>query len=196
MTALHQKPPQRDGRAGVSVLFGVYLALLVWSVIWKLGVPHIGGVLRTVKLVPFVAAGGNGASQPDEVVANLLLFMPFGVYLALLAPTWRWWRIGAVLAGSSAALEVTQFVLSVGSTDITDVIVNTAGGLAGAALLVAAGGRRSRRTAVVMGRICVAGTAAAVLVGVAIFASPLHHGLREVPDLPSDQRAHQLVSPG
>jgi glycopeptide antibiotics resistance protein len=148
-----------------------------------------------VKLVPFVAAGGNGASQPDEVVANLLLFMPFGVYLVLLAPTWRWWRIGAVLAGSSAVLEVTQFVLSVGSSDVTDVIVNTAGGLAGAALLVAAGGRRSRRTAVVMGRICVAGTAAAVLVGAAIFASPLHHGFRGTPDLPSDRRAHQVVSP-
>ena len=180
----------------MSVLFCVYLALLVWAVIWKFGVPHIGGDVRTVKLVPFVAAGGNGASDPAEVVANVLLFMPFGVYLALLAPRWPWWRIAVVLASTSVGLEMTQFVLSVGSSDVTDVIVNTAGGLAWTALLVVVGGRRSPRAAVVIGRICVAGTAAAVLVGVTVFALPLHHGLREAPALPSDRRAHQLAPPG
>ena len=47
----------------------------VWTVLWKLEVPWVGGE-RMVKLVPFVATGGAGASAPLEVVVNLAALRP------------------------------------------------------------------------------------------------------------------------
>ena len=111
------------------VLFALYVALLVWVVVWKLEVPHIGrGGIREIKLVPFAPDACDGASAPSEVLANVLLFIPFGVYLGLVAPTWTWWRIAGTVVAASLSLEVAQYALAVGSADITDLITNTAGG--------------------------------------------------------------------
>lgn len=53
-------------------LYLVYLALLVWVVIWKLEVPSVGGGVRNLKLAPFVTgSNGDGASEPVEVWGNL-----------------------------------------------------------------------------------------------------------------------------
>ena len=121
------------------MLFALYVAMLVWVVVWKLEVPHIGrGGIREVKLVPFAPDACDGASAPSEVLANVLLFIPFGVYLGLLAPTWPWWRITGTIVAASLSLEVAQYALAVGSADITDLITNTAGGLAGLGLLALA----------------------------------------------------------
>ena len=117
----------------------VYLVLLAWVVLWKLEVPWVGEAgERIVKLVPFVATGDAGASTPFEVVANLALFVPFGVYLGLLAPSWPWWKVAGTVAAVSLALEVAQYVLAVGSSDLTDVVVNTAGGVVGLGLVALA----------------------------------------------------------
>ena len=138
-------PARSPARSRLAALFVVYLALLVWTVLWKLEVPWVGGD-RMVKLVPFVATDGAGASAPLEVVVNLLLFVPFGLYLGLLVPARRWWALAGVVAGSSLALEVGQYVLAVGRSDTTDVVVNTAGGLVGLGLAAVrpapVGGRR------------------------------------------------------
>ena len=178
----------RAGAArGHAILIGafvVYLALLVWGVLWKFEMPFVGAAWalpRPFKLVPFVASGDAGASEPLELLANLLLFVPFGLYVALLAGRWRWWAATGVFAASSLLLEIAQHVISTGSFDITDVIVNTVGGLAGLALFVAARRVLRDRTDAVVGRVLVVGTAVA-LVAVAVFAvSPLQfHQPRDV----------------
>jgi glycopeptide antibiotics resistance protein len=152
-------------------LFGLYLVLLAWVVLWKFEVPWVGEpAMRVVKLVPFVATSDAGASDPVEVALNFLLFVPFGLYVSLLAPTWRWWRAAMVVAGGSLALETAQFVLAVGSFDVTDLAVNTAGGLAGFGLAVLARSRLGARTVT---RICVIGTVLAVVACALVVASPL-----------------------
>ncbi|QAY70802.1 VanZ family protein [Xylanimonas protaetiae] len=170
--------PRRAPRARTALvlLFVVYLALLAWIVLWKLDVPWVGGARRTVKLVPFVAAGGDGASQPVEVVTNLVLFVPFGIYLGVLAPAWRWWKAAGVVAGASLGLEVAQYVLGVGSADVTDLVVNAAGGLAGLGLLALVRRRLGSRTAAVVVRACAAGTVVALLASAAFVASPVRLG--------------------
>jgi len=83
----------RPGRAILIGAFAVYLVLLVWGVLWKFETPFVGAAWalpRPFKLVPFVASGDAGASEPLELLANLLLFVPFGLYVALLADRWRW----------------------------------------------------------------------------------------------------------
>lgn len=160
-----------------TALFGVYLVLLVWAVLWKLQLPWIGeGTLRTVKLVPFVAGVDTGPSAPPEVAANLLLFVPFGLYLGLLAPAWSLWTAAGVVAGTSLALEVAQYVLAVGSSDITDLIVNTAGGLAGIGLLALASRGLRAKTAAVMTRVCSVATVFAVVAVGMFVASPVRYG--------------------
>ena len=159
--------------------FVVYLALLAWVVLWKLEVPWIGdGALlaHPIKLVPFVASGEAGASTPIEVFINLVLFMPFGLFLGALAPGWGWWRATGVLVGSSLVLEIVQHLIATGSFDITDLIVNTAGGLLGFALVVVVRVRLGDRWLVVVTRTCVILTVVAVLAVAAFVASPLHYG--------------------
>jgi glycopeptide antibiotics resistance protein len=90
---------------------------------------------RDIKLIPFLSGDGFGASAPPEVVANVLIFVPFGVYLGLLAPAWMWWKTASVLAGASLVLEIAEYVLAVGRSDISDVIANAAGGLVGLGIL-------------------------------------------------------------
>lgn len=146
----------------LAVGFVLYLALVVWAVLWKLHVPWIGESQgRVIKLVPFVSSATNGPSDTFDVVANLALFVPIGVYLGLLARSWAWWAAVTVLAGTSLTLEVLQYTLAIGSTDITDVIVNTSGGVAGLALGRAQLGARASE---VLGRLCSAGTLLALIV--------------------------------
>ena len=171
------------------MLFGVYLVLLVWVVLWKLEVPYIGGgALRHIKLVPFAPTAEDGASEPLEVIANVVLFVPFGLYLGLIAPSWPWWKVAGVVAGTSLLFEVTQWVLSVGSCDITDLIVNTAGGLAGLGLLAFARRRFQDRTGTVMTRVCAIGTVLFVVAAGIFIASPVRYApIRDV-DIPTISR--------
>jgi acetyltransferase-like isoleucine patch superfamily enzyme/VanZ family protein len=71
-----------------------------------------------------------------EGAANVLLFAPFGVIVALLLPTRRWWL--AVLGGAltSAAIETVQYLaLSQRQASLGDVLNNTLGALLGAAAI-------------------------------------------------------------
>ena len=131
--------PAAGARVGVALLFALYLAVLVWTVLWKLHLPYVGsGGMRVIKLVPFAAGGGFGASAPVEVLQNIVVFVPFGIGLRLLARSWSGWRIVGVVAGASLALEIAQYVLAVGRSDATDVLTNAFGGAAGVALVVLA----------------------------------------------------------
>jgi glycopeptide antibiotics resistance protein len=159
-------------RRSLVVLFVVYLVLLVWTVLWKLDVPWVGGETAVVKLVPFVRTPEAGPSASVEVAVNVALFVPFGVYLGLLAPTRPWWAAVLVTAGASLALEVAQYVLAVGRSDTTDVIANTVGGLTGLGLLALARRGLAGRTAPVMLRVCLVGTAFVLLAGGLYAVSP------------------------
>ena len=149
-------------RTCLVTLLVIYLVLLVWIVLWKLEPPWVGDH-RVLKLVPFVATRDAGASPAFDVISNVVLFIPFGLYLGLLLPSRPWWKTAGIFAGASLALEGTQYVLAVGSSDITDVIVNTVGGLTGLAL-VALGRKKNRaRTFRAVNLVCGMGTALGLL---------------------------------
>ena len=133
------RPEADSASVRIALLFVVYVVLLVWTVLWKLHVPFIGrDDMREIKLIPFASGDGYGASAPFEVIANLLIFVPFGVYLAMLVRSWPAWKLTLVIAAASVSLEIAQFVLASGSSDITDVVVNSAGGVLGIALIAIA----------------------------------------------------------
>jgi len=82
----------------------------------------------------------------------------------------------AVFLGTSVALEITQHLLSTGSFDTSDLISNTAGGLAGLGLLALARRRFGSRLPAVGIRIAVIGTALSLVALATLFASPLRYG--------------------
>jgi glycopeptide antibiotics resistance protein len=170
---------QRRGRGILILAFAVYLALLAWVVLFKLELPWIGdaaGMARPIKLVPFVPSGDAGASTPVEMLINLVLFMPFGLFAGALAPTWSWFKTGAAALGASLVLETVQHLISTGSFDTTDLIVNTAGALIGWAIFVAVRRAAGERTPVTMFRICIVVSALALVAVTAFVASPFHYG--------------------
>ena len=169
------KPGARfPGRALLFALFALYAALLVWTVVWKLEPPYIGaGEPRAIKLVPFVQTREAGASAPLEVLANLMLFMPFGAYLGLLRPR-RWASSLAIATAASLAMESAQYLLVVGMPDVTDVLVNATGGAIGLMLVsLVRLVLRGRAVAVLTGT-AVAATVVALLATGAYLVSPLH----------------------
>jgi len=181
------RPSREGGRVALVVLFAVYLILLVWVVLWKLELPHVDWHARGrfIKLVPFVAGAGSDASGPVEVFANIVLFVPFGIYLGLLAPSWQWWRAAGAVAVASLLLEIAQYVLALGISDVTDIVANTAGGLAGIGLLALARRKREARGADVMRRVCSIGTVIALLACGILAESPLRFAPLDVPLHPS-----------
>lgn len=171
--------PSLSSRGILILAFAVYLALLAWVVLWKLEAPWIGdaaGLDRPIKLIPFVPSGDAGASAPAEMLINLVLFVPFGLFAGALAPTWSWWKAGVAALAASLVLETVQHLISTGSFDTTDLIVNTTGALTGWVIFVVVRRVSGEHTSVVMTRICVIVSALALVAAVAFVASPLNYG--------------------
>lgn len=118
------------------VLFLIYLALLVWIVLFKLQFSiHNLDTVRSINLIPFYYDKDVGtAFHLKEVLENLLLFVPMGIYLQMLLSKWRFHGKLIIIAGTSLLLEMVQYVLAIGRSDITDLLTNTAGGFLGLAL--------------------------------------------------------------
>jgi glycopeptide antibiotics resistance protein len=74
-----------------------------------------------------------------DVVVNLLLYVPFGYLFARVRPAWTWPVVSAAVL-LSVATEFAQVYSHGRFPSITDVILNTAGAIAGLAV-----GRRSVR---------------------------------------------------
>ena len=120
-------------------VFGIYLLLLLWIVLFKLAtsVDDILGMrrVRCLNLIPFAGpAILNGSIVFDEIVFNFLVFIPFGMYMRMLLKrrSWLIQLLPPFLA--SVAFEVVQYVFAIGVSDITDVIMNTAGAATGLAV--------------------------------------------------------------
>jgi glycopeptide antibiotics resistance protein len=116
------------------VVFAVYFVLLVWLVLFKFAV-SLDDVprLRGINLVPFYYDTENSVHL-KEVVYNILVFVPLGVYLsAFMSKKTLVIRILPCFL-LSLAFEVIQWIFAIGASDITDVIGNTFGGILGSIL--------------------------------------------------------------
>ncbi len=116
------------------VLFTIYLLILIWIVLFKASAPAELRYLvceRTLNLVPFHYET-EVSSHLEEVVLNALVFLPFGLYGAMLR--WKAWKTILLGFGVSMIFEALQYVLSIGAADVTDLLMNTAGAAAGVCL--------------------------------------------------------------
>lgn len=124
---------KRKSNCFVTILFLIYLALLVWIILFKLqfSISDLDKI-RSINCIPFHYDKEIGAAfHLTEVLENVLIFVPMGIYLQMLIPKVKLYAKIMMIAGTSFLLETTQYVLAIGRSDITDVLTNTAGGLLG-----------------------------------------------------------------
>ena len=110
----------------------LYVLTLLWLILFKLSydIPTILArhQTRSLNLIPFVTLGQTGLS---ETVSNVVIFIPFGLLLSVTLEGKALGRPLLGIVGFSLVCEALQYQLAIGTTDLTDVVTNTLGGLSG-----------------------------------------------------------------
>ncbi|MES1220238.1 MAG: VanZ family protein [Bacteroidota bacterium] len=116
-----------------TILFIIYLIFLTWIVVFKLNVSFsYMKNTRSVNLVPFSKPLIlNGKVDFGEMILNIIIFVPFGIYAGVLFKRWRVGKKVLLFVLASLTCEGCQFISGTGAFDITDIITNTSGGLIG-----------------------------------------------------------------
>jgi len=114
-------------------LFLIYLAILFWIIVLKMSVRFTYmGQQRSMNLIPYnQPLMLNGKADLGEIILNALVFVPMGVYVAILYKKWSVVKSILFFALSSLILEGIQYITALGAFDITDIINNTLGGTFG-----------------------------------------------------------------
>ena len=153
LRARGQKPDRR--REAIRLLLVLYLAALLHITVIR-GGARWGQLLsldrgwETVQLIPLyytaleLERGVLAFLYP--VLGNIAWFLPYGVLMPLANPKWRTLpKVMLTGAGLSMGIEVMQWVLGSGISDIDDVIFNAAGAALGYWLLGIVRRRREGR---------------------------------------------------
>lgn len=115
------------------VLFCIYFFILVWILLFKMSfsLDELYGH-RNINLIPYYGSTYvNGRLYMTEIINNILVFVPVGIYVSMIKEDWSILKKISVSFFISLTVEIAQFILAVGATDITDLIGNTMGGIIG-----------------------------------------------------------------
>ncbi|MDX8365741.1 VanZ family protein [Cytobacillus sp. IB215665] len=116
------------------LLFGIYFLMLIYVMFF--GFSRSSYEEASYNLIPFKTIANyvnsigyyNTSVIMINLIGNVIVFIPFGLFLSLLIPNLRKssllilvfiWLIGS--------LELLQYVFSLGSLDIDDILLNTVG---------------------------------------------------------------------
>lgn len=116
------------------IIFGLYIFTLLWLLLFKFSSDIVSVLanlnVRELNLIPFA-----GYSQSaHEMIDNIIVFIPFGILLGINAKPLTFWQKLSIISAVSLGVEILQYALAIGVTDITDLITNTLGGLTGLAI--------------------------------------------------------------
>ncbi len=116
------------------IFFSLYLIALTWIILFKLTIPENIGTLardRVLNVIPFYDIIAGKYFDKFDMVANIIVFIPFGIYTAVMLKeiSTKYQAIMAFLL--SLTYEMIQFIFAIGVADITDVMMNTLGAYMG-----------------------------------------------------------------
>lgn len=112
----------------IRISFVLYIFLLTWIIVFKFRIDIRNlRYLRTINLIPFKE------NALKEILINIFLFIPYGMYLRELTKK-KSLTVGIIIL-TSFIFEVLQYILHIGISDITDVMMNTLGGMIGILLI-------------------------------------------------------------
>ena len=91
-----------------SILFIVYFLLLTWIIVFKTEFSISSLVTeRSINLIPFKESViVNGKISFSEIINNAIVFIPVGVFTAMLADNWKFIKMAAVPFGISLVYEI------------------------------------------------------------------------------------------
>jgi glycopeptide antibiotics resistance protein len=123
------------------ILFVIYCAALAFVLFFP-NLHRYSHGSRLYNITPFAAVSEligrliEGTINADIVVrnigVNILLFVPMGAFLPVLFKKLRKFRwVILVCFSATVAAELIQFIFILGSFDVDDIILNTAGAAAG-----------------------------------------------------------------
>mgnify|MGYP001066890161 CR=1 FL=1 len=115
------------------IVFGIYFFLLVWLILFKFEI-HISKLdtIRRINFIPFHYTDEIGMNfHLEEVIYNILVFVPLGVYIQFFKPRWSFFIKVLLAFCLSFIFESLQYIFAIGASDITDIIDNTLGGIVG-----------------------------------------------------------------
>ena len=115
------------------ILFIIYLILLSWIILMKtqFSVESIYR-MQSLNLVPLAGTAiRNNQLDYQEIYLNILIFVPFGIFVSTLKPDWNFLKRLFPIFLTSLLFESLQYLFSIGASDITDLIANTIGGALG-----------------------------------------------------------------
>ncbi len=115
------------------IVFGIYMMLLIWLILFKFTTNFSElDYIRNINFIPFSESLiTNGHLDITEIVYNILVFTPLGVYVSAFKPNWSFLRKAGASLCLSLLFETLQFIFAIGASDITDLIGNTVGGIIG-----------------------------------------------------------------
>ncbi|UZW12732.1 VanZ family protein [Clostridium pasteurianum] len=116
------------------ILLLLYGLLLIWILLFKFSVSPSavisravdGASFRHINLIPLLESGGR-----KEVLLNFIVFIPLGVFAQIVGKKNPVVKNAIYILLFSLVIEMSQYILAVGATDITDLLTNTLGGVVG-----------------------------------------------------------------
>lgn len=117
------------GNKWIFILMIIFCLLIGWIILFKMSFSIADlDKNRGINLIPFYYKNET-AFHFNEIMMNLMAFVPLGIYLKLM----HFDLNKSILFGFgySLFLEIMQLILSIGITDITDLITNTLGVIIG-----------------------------------------------------------------
>lgn len=119
----------------IFAVFALYAAFLLKLLLFS----RAPGSERSINLIPFASIAQYAFSHSPgtakvafaNVIGNILIFIPLGVYASWLRRRASAWLTILTVVSVSVAVEIIQGVFAVGASDIDDVILNCVGGLIG-----------------------------------------------------------------
>jgi glycopeptide antibiotics resistance protein len=141
-----------------AALFAIYALALTGLVLFKFPFSYDdSGAGRQLNLIPLMGSfTRDGALDIGEIGENVLIFVPFGIYLCMLKPGWSFGKRMLPIIATTLVFETVQYIFAIGRADITDVLGNSLGGAIGLgiyAVLAKVLGNRTNRVVVVVASV-------------------------------------------
>lgn len=134
----------------LSALTLAYLAVVAWLTLTPVSTTFETGLLgRLARVLARHPATEWFTFMRLEFIANIAMFVPFGIFLLLLLGRRRWWLAIVLAVVLTASIEFTQQFIPSRVPDMRDLLANGIGAVVGTLLalaLTARSARRARRT--------------------------------------------------